>query len=265
VQTRLAAKSGIRNYEGGTHVKLRSKVAAFAAAAGLAAGMLIVGGGGTAHAAEFLNCDRVSGTGSVKPGLSNVTGLQSISAASPKIPTAGQYPRTCTGTIAATTGPLVSVKGKLSGVTNCSGAPVPGNTDPVDGKFDLNWTTIVDGKALKTSTYIRLGAGETLDTFGVSNGIVTKGPGLGMDVEGDLLQAPIVTKNGVGTYSTLSALGTIVFGSASLDLGLSCQAGVSINGQPTTITSLIFSTDGTSLLGPTVDSSLSLTLPDPAP
>ena len=70
------------------------------------------------------------------------------------------------------------------------------------------------------------------------------------DMEGDLLQAPIVTKNGVGTYSTLSAIGTIVFGAASLDLGVSCQLGVSVNGQPTTITSLIFSTDGTSLLGP---------------
>jgi hypothetical protein len=227
--------------------------------------MLIVGGGGTAHAETFLDCDRVSGTGSVKPGLSAATGVQAISAASPKIPIAGQYPRTCTGTIAATTGPLVSVKGKLTGVTNCSGAAVPGNTDPVDGKFDLTWTNLVEGKVLKTSTYIRLGAGETLDTFGVSNGIVTKGPGLGMDVEGDLLQAPIVTKNGVGTYSSVDTNGNIVFGAASLDLGLSCQAGISINGQPTTITSLVFSTDGVSLLGPTVNSSLSLTLPDPAP
>jgi hypothetical protein len=260
VQTRLAAETGIRNYEGGTHVKLRSKVAAFAAAAGLAAGMLIVGGGGTAHAATFLDCDRVSGTGSVKPGLAAATGVQAISAASPKVPTAGQYPRTCTGTIAATTGPLTAVKGKLTGVTNCSGAAVPGNTDPVDGKFDLTWTTSVDGKVLKTSSYIRLGAGETLDTFGVSNGIVTKGPGLGMDVEGSLLQAKGFPPGSV--YSSVDTNGNIVFGASSLDLGLSCQLGASINGQPTTITSVVFSTDGTSLLGPTVNSSLSLTLPD---
>lgn len=248
-------------------MKLRSKVAAFAAAAGLAAGMLIVGGGGTAHAATFLECDRVSGTGSVKPGLALATAVVSISAASPKAPTAGQYPRTCTGALASTTGALTAVKGKLTGQTNCSGAAIPNNTDPVDGKLDLTWANMVEGKFLKTSTYVRLGAGETLDTFGFSNGIVTKGPGLGMDVEGDLLQAPVVTKKPpVGsTYSTLDTNGNVVFGASSLDIGLGCATGASINGQPTTVTEVIFSTDGTSLLGPVVNSSVALTLPDPAP
>jgi len=226
--------------------------------------MLIVGGGGTAHAATFLDCDRVSGVGSVKPGLALANGVVSISAASPKTPTAGQYPRTCTGSLAATTGALIAQKGKLTGETNCSGAPNPGNDDPVDGKLDLTWANIVDGKNLKSSTYVRLGAGATLDTLGISNGIVTKGPGVGMDVKGDLLQAPVITKKPpVGsTYSSLDTNGNIVFGTSSLDLGLSCATGASVNGQPTTIAEVIFSTDGTSLLGPVVNSSLSFQLPD---
>jgi len=243
-------------------------VAAVAAAAGLAAGLLIVGGGGTAHAATtFIDCDRVSGTGKVSPGLSLTPTLQSISVSSPKIPTAGQYPRTCTGALAATTGALVSQKGKLSGVTSCSATPAPTttSTDPVDGKLDLTWANFVDGKQLKTSVYLRLGAGATLDTFGISNGIAIKGPGVGLDAKGDLLQAPVLTKKPpVGsTYSTLDTNGNIVFGSSSFDIGVGCSVGASLNGQPTTITELIFSTDGQSLVPPndTVNSSLSLSLP----
>ncbi len=97
----------------------------------------------------------------------------------------------------------------------------------------------------------------------MSNGIVTKGPGAGMDVKGDLLQAPVLTKGiPVGSvYSSLDTNGNIVFGASSLDLGLSCAGGVSINGQPTTLTALIFSTDGVSLLGPTVNSSISFSVP----
>lgn len=229
--------------------------------------MLIVGGGGTAHAATNLECDRLSGVGSIKPGLTATQAQQSISVASPKVPTAGQYPRTCTGPLASVTGPLLSQKGKLAGVTSCGIVPGPPTLDPVDGKLDLTWTTLVAGKNLKSSLYIRLGAGATLDTFGISNGIVIKGPGLGMDVEGDLLQAPVITKKppAGSVYSSLDNNGNIVFGASSLDLGLSCATATSTNGQPTTITEVIFSTDGASLTGPTVDSSLKLTLPDPAP
>ncbi len=248
-------------------MKFRSRVAAVAAAAGLAAGLLIVGGGGTAHAATtFLTCDKVSGTGTIKPGLTLTPTLQTISVGSPKVPTAGQYPRTCTGTLAATTGPLVSQKGKLAGVTSCSATPpVTPNIDPVDGKLDLTWTNFELGKQLKTSAYLRLGAGATLDTFGISNGIITKGPGLGMDLKGDLLQAPVISKKApVGSvYSSLDTNGNIVFGQSSLDLGVGCSVGASIGTppQPTTITEVIFSTDGVSLTGPTVDSQLTLSLP----
>ena len=54
-------------------MKLRSRVAAVAAAAGLVAGLLIVGGGGTAQAQDtiLIDCDRVAGSASIKPPLSN--------------------------------------------------------------------------------------------------------------------------------------------------------------------------------------------------
>jgi len=252
-------------------MKVRSRVAALAAVAGLAAGMLVIGGGGTAHAATFLDCDRVSGTGAIKPALSTTAVARSFGYASPKVPTSGQYPRTCTGTLAATTGPLVSVKAKLAGTGACSLTPpaTPG-PDPTDGKLDLTWTNIVDGKALKSSTYIRLGAGATPDTFELSNGIVTKGPGLGMDVDATLLQAPVITKGApVGSvYSSLAADGTMVPGTSSIDLGLNCVlagGGTPTPGfpaQPSSFAEVIFSTDGTSLTGTPIDSSLAFTLPE---
>ena len=254
-------------------MKFRSRVAAVAAAAGLAAGLLIVGGGGTAHAADnvWLSCDRVSGEGTVKPGLAATSAQQTISVKNPKVPVAGQYPRTCTsptGTLAATVGPLTAVKGKLVGTTNCSATPsVTPQPDPVDGKLTLVFTNLdAKFKPLSSSTYIRLGAGATLDTFGISNGIVTKGAGVGYDLKGDLLQAPYVAKNAPAgsVYSTLDNNGNIVFGQSSLDLGLACSLGLPIGtpAQNGPITTVIFSTDGQSLITPTVvNSQLTLTTP----
>lgn len=247
-------------------MRLRSRIAGFAAATGLAAGLLVTGGGGTAHAATFLDCDKVSGTVSVKPGLTATSVVQSMAFASPKVPGPGQYPRTCTGALAATTGPLLTVKGKLSGLGSCT-PPVGPTADPTDGKFDLTWTTAVDGKALKSSTYIRLGVGSQPDAAAFSNGLVVKGPGVGMDIEGELLQAPVRTKGApVGSvYSSLAADGSIVFGQSSQDLGLACVTsapfGTPLQSGP--FTELIFSTDGASSLpgNPTVDSSISFTLP----
>jgi hypothetical protein len=231
---------------------------------------VLVGGGGTAHAADnvWLSCDRVSGEGTVKPGLSATDQLQTISVKNPAVAVAGQYPRTCTGALAATTGAMTAVKGKLVGVASCNPTPPPTpNADPVDGKLDVTWANFVNGKQLKSSSYIRLGAGATLDTFGLSNGIVTKGPGAGYDVKGDLLQAPVVTKKApVGSvYSSLDSNGNIVFGQSSQDLGFACLLGVP-TGTPAQVgplTSVIFSTDGTSLVDGTtvVNSALTFTTP----
>ena len=250
---------------------VRSRIAAFVAAAGLAAGLLVVCGGGTAHAADnvWLDCDKVSGTVSAKPGLTATPTLQTISFASPKAPGAGQYPRTCTsptGSLATTTGALVGVKGKLSGVGSCT-PPAGINDDPTDGKLSLTWANFSLGKPLQSSTYIRLGVGTQPDAAGLSNGIVTKGPGAGMDVKGELLQAPIKSKGAPtgSSYSSLAADGTIVFGQSSQDLGLACVTSSTFGTPPQAgpLTELIFSTDGASSLpgNPTVNSSLSFTTP----
>ncbi len=252
-------------------MSVRSRVAAFAATAGLVAGLLIIGGGGTAHAADnvWLDCDKVSGNVIAKPGLTATPALQTLSFASPKAPGAGQYPRTCTsptGTLASTTGALVALKGKLSGLGSCT-PPAGPTSDPTDGKLDLTWANFEAGKQLKSSAYIRLGVGSQPDAAGISNGIVTKGPGAGMDVKGELLQAPTKSKGAPAgsSYSTLAADGTIVFGQSSQDLGLACVTGTPFGTplQSGPMTELVFSTDGSSSLpgNPTVDSSLTFTTP----
>jgi hypothetical protein len=232
--------------------------------------MLIVGGG-TASAADIvlIDCDKVSGSVSAKPGLTDQQVLQTLAFSSPKLPGAGQYPRECTGPLSATTGPLVSVKGKVSGIGSCVAATGP-VTDPTDGKLDFTWTTVVADKPLKSSAYIRLGAGSQPDAAGFANGIVTKGPGVGTDVKGELLQAPVKAKGPAGSaYSTLAADGTLVFGQSSQDLGLACVTNApfgapGLPAQSGPLTELIFSTDGQSSLpgNPVVDSSISFTLPE---
>jgi hypothetical protein len=267
-------------------VKLRSRVAAFAAAAGLAAGLVIVGGGGTAHAQDqvLIDCDRVAGTAKAKPVITNAS--TGVSASFKNSLTVG-FPRTCTGDLAATAGPLTAFKGKVVGDITCAGAG--GGGIPANGKVTNVYTEVVNLKVLNSSLYVRLGAGATLDTFGISTGIVTKGVGIGADVVGGLLQNPVVVKNPPGPNSTLDSSGILTPGLGSLTQGVLCQTGgnvvttgillAALAGIPQAeadalavaytgkqdITDLIFSTDGTSLLGDPVDSSIKLVYPDETP
>lgn len=229
-------------------MRSRSRLSAAVAAIALVAGLFMVGGG-TARAETFIDCDHVAGAGKIKPGLTNTP--QAVSAAV-KSTTVG----TCSGALLATTGPLTAVKGKLVGNGSCDTSAVGDPTMPLAGKLSLVWTELSDkGKPLVSSTFVRIAADPvTLDSLGISNGIVTKGPGVGMDVSGGLLYQP--TAKNVEGISTIDANGNVVPGTASLLIGADCLAGTSA------IDSVVFGTDGTSLLGTPFDSSLSFSLPD---
>jgi hypothetical protein len=197
----------------------------------------------------------VAGTAKVKPALNNT--VQANVAISFKNSLTVGFPRTCTGTLAASAGPLTAFKGKVVGNTSCdSAATGPASPYPANGKATNVYTVLgSNGKPVTSSLYIRLGAGATLDTFAVSNGIVTKGVAVGADVVGSLLQNPVILKNPPAPNSVLDANGNLIPGAGSLALGLNCTTGAA------SLTDVIFSTDGQSLLGPAVDSSVALVLP----
>jgi hypothetical protein len=225
VQTRLAAESGTPNYEGGTQVKLRSRVAAVAAATGLAAGLLIIGGGGTAHAQDtvLISCSNVGGTATIKPSLSDGALNTSISVKGPLRGTgeaATQFKPVantvdCTGLLATPgdggtpddVGLLTKVSAKLVGSATCNliaDPPITDPLDPLDGKFSLTFTTLdLNLKPWASSTYVRIGQGDNPaapDELAIKNGIVTKGAGVGADVTGGFIFSPYdsKTKNGTG-------------------------------------------------------------------
>jgi hypothetical protein len=230
-------------------MKPRSIVGAFLVAASAFASMLIVGGGGAAHAqAVLLDCDKIAGTESAKPGITNSVQTLSLSIKATTVP------RTCTGALAAETGPLVKMTGKVTGGASC----IPGLTGyPTNGKITMGWTNLgPTGKPLASSAYVRLAAGTAIqDSVTTANGIVTKGPGAGADFSFTFLQQPTL-KNGPTPQSAIGPDGSIIPGSASLlDIGVPCAIGA------LALTTFVFGTDGNSLLGPVLDSSVQISLP----
>jgi hypothetical protein len=268
-------------------VKLRSRVVAIAAAAGLAAGLLIVGGGGTAQAQDtvLIDCDRIAGTAAIKPPLANVAiANTAISTKGPMVEGLTQFkpvvaPRDCTGLLATPgdggtpddVGPLSKVAGKLVGSATCNliaDPPITDPLDPLDGKLTLTYTTLTALlKPWSSLTYIRVGGGTNPllpDELVVANGIVTKGAGVGADVHGSFIFAPYDAKTKVGDppaliadQSFIDANGVIVAGAGSATIGGNCIVGTS------TIATVFFGTDGTGLLGGVLDSSISISLPEP--
>jgi len=228
-QPGLRSSPGLTNPKGGNHVKLRSRVAAFAAAAGLAAGLLIVGGGGVAHAQvnTLFECDHVGGSAGVKPGLSNVAlSNTAVSVKGPLQAAIVPVPfkpvvttRDCTGILATAgdggggtpddVGNLTKIAGKLIGSGTCwltDDPPPPPNAipdplAPLTGKLSFTWTTTTPislfTKPYVTDSYIRIGGGadpNIPDELVIKAGIVTKGPGVGGDPYGSFIFAPYDAK-----------------------------------------------------------------------
>jgi hypothetical protein len=239
---------------------MRSRVAAVAAAAGLVGGMLAFGSGTSSAVTVLLECDKVLGTGTVSPGISNQSVKQDIS-----IKSAKNYTAPCTGALAGMTGDAIAVSGKFT--TD----PEPKNTTP-DGGFSCDTSATgpvtpyppygklttkfanpdpVTGKSFTSSAFVRLGSLPGILDGATITGIVTKGPGVGADVSGSFLQQP-VWKNGVPPLSGTSVganassldlvNGEVIAGSDSLQAGLDCLSGTA------TLTGVVFGTDGTSLL-----------------
>jgi hypothetical protein len=268
--------------EGGYHVKLRSRFAAVAAAAGLLAGVAALGGT-PSHAQDtiLIDCDRVAGTVSVKPALSNVAVANTaVAIKGPNV--AGTDPfkpavttRDCTGILATTdstgtpdnVGNLTKVAGKLVGSATCNlvaDPPITDPLDPLDGKITLTFTTLdPSGKAWASSEYVRIGGGSDPlkpDELVVSSGIVTKGAGVGADVYGGFIFSPYDSKTKPITpdQSFIDSNSELQPGSGSTTIGANCIAGL------TTLGTAFFGTDGTGLLGGVEDSSLGISLPAPA-
>ncbi len=128
---------------------------------------------------------------------------------------------------------------------------------PPNGQILLVYSELrPDGIPMRSFAYVRVQSNATVpDQQDVSNGIVTKGVGAGADVHWSMLQQPVQTRNGPPDQSALSADGSLVPGQGSLSIVVDCIEGVG------SVNMMQWSTDGTSLAGPTLDSSLTLSLP----
>jgi hypothetical protein len=267
--------------KGENHVKFRSRVAAVAAAAGLLAGLVALNGGSAqAQDTILIDCDRVAGTASVKPPLSNVA--VSNTAVATKGPMVGSLDpfkpatttRDCTGILATPgdggnpddVGPLTKVSGKLVGSATCNlvaDPPITDPLDPLDGKLTLTYTTLDPNlKPWASSTYVRIGGSDDPllpDALVVNNGIVTKGAAVGADVYGTFIFAPYSkVKPIIPDQSFIDGNSVIQPGQGSTDLGLNCILG----GAP--LGTAFFGTDGTGLLGGVLNSSIGASLPAPS-
>lgn len=258
------------------------------AAVGLAGSVLVVGGAAHAQDAVLVDCDRVAGTTSIKPGLGPVAQVTSIAYKGPLAGGADPFKpvattRDCTGILATAgdggspddAGDLIKVSAKLTGSGTCdllADPPVTDPYDPSDGKLSLTFAGIdpITAKNFSSATYIRVANASDdflqSDVVDITQGIVTKGVGVGGDVSGRLLVAPFKAKLGPSDQSFLDADGRLVAGPGSTTLGLNCIAGVPTppDTATTTLTNTFFSTDGTGLLGYDLDSSLRISLPGPA-
>jgi len=196
---------------------------------------------------SFVECDQIAGEGKIKPSLTNLVEPVTVSAKSSLV-------GSCSGALVSETGPLTSIKGKAIGSMSCD-ATMSDPARPLAGKLELLWTALdAKGKAVKSSTFVRMEKTPGIpDAVNIDNGIVTKGPGVGMDVSGGFLYQP--TEKKLTDVSTIDPTGNIVPGSASLTLLANCLAGAG------GVDSFVFGTDGTSLAGPGFDSGISFALP----
>jgi hypothetical protein len=206
----------------------------------------------------LMDCSNVGLIGAVKAPLNDTR--QANVALSLKSTTgiATQYPRTCTGDLAAAAGPLTQVSGKFTGSMSCSAAASgPAPVVLPSGKLSFTWTTNdpIKLKPLTSSTFVRLDqTADFVDQVSISNGLVTKGVGIGADVTGSMLLQP-TDKKGPAGQSTLAANGTVVPGSGSTQIATNCAAGVG------TISAFVASTDGTTLSGAPFDGNLKFRIP----
>jgi hypothetical protein len=248
----------------------------------LVAGLLTLGAGPAQAQDEtvLIECDRVAGTGKVKPPLSAVAVPDT--AASVKGPNVGgtdpfkplATTRDCTGILATPgdggnpddVGPLTKVSGKLIGSATCNliaEPPITDPLDPLDGKLTMTFTTL-DAKLKPWSSagYVRIGGSDDPllpDALVISNGIVTKGAGVGADVQGSFIFAPYSkAKPIVPDQSFIDGNSILVAGAGSQAIGLNCIAGLGV------IDTIFWGTDGTGLLGGNLNSSIKITLPAPA-
>jgi hypothetical protein len=253
----------------------------------LVAGFLTLGAGSAqAQDTILIDCDRVAGTASIKPPLAFAPGVGSVSTKGPLV--AGTDPfkpvtttRDCTGIFATggdgsnpeDVGPLTKFAGKLTGSQTCNLLADPPTTDPLDpldGKFTFTYTaTDPLLKTYASSSYLRIGGGDNPllpDELVVSNGIVTKGVGVGGDVYGSFIFAPYQAKNGPADQSFINGSSVVVPGAGSATLGANCIAQLPTppGTTPTTLGTAFFGTDGTGLLGGVLDSSIGISLPGPA-
>jgi hypothetical protein len=207
----------------------------------------------------LIDCDNLAGLTSVKAPLTNA--YQDNVAMALKTNRLGdfpgQFPRTCEGTSAASAGPLTKVAAKFVGAMSCSSAASPTPVVLPSGKMTFTWTELdpVKLKPFQSSTFLRLDQSkDMIDEVGIANGIVTKGVGVGADVQGAFLHQPTL-KNGPADQSTLAADGELIPGPGSLALASGCASGAN------TIAAGLWSTDGTTLTGAPFDSSIKFTLP----
>ena len=270
-------------------MRSRTRLAAIAAATGLAAGMLGVGlSPNPAGAAPtvLLECDQVNGTATVSKGITNVATGQKINTTSTAIDGG------CTGPLATITGAPVATNPLSVKLATPNKAPfgnpltqglscdttVPGIYPP-SGKARITFTNTYNGKPLTSDSYIRLGGLTDEDIQDATgdpsvtttdypdatkvSGIVTKGAGLGADVTGVVMYQPTATKAGGPISPPVSQIvsGQLVPGLNSALAGLGCQLGNA------TLTGIVLSTDGDSLGSfidptlPSVDSSLKIQFP----
>ena len=228
----------------------------------------------------ILDCDRIAGTGAVKPPLTNAAiDPTAVSVKGPM--TAGATPdkpvttqRACTGTMGATVGNMVKVAGKIVGDATCNlvaDPPITDPTRPLAGKLTSTFANIDPAtlKPFSSQAFVRIGGGDDPllpDEIKVDNGIVIKGVGIGADVRSSFVFAP-TQKKGPADQSFIDSNSVIVGGVGSTDIGVSCIAGVPLPGTNgggdaiPEVKTLFFGTDGTGLLGGVLDSSLSIVFP----
>jgi len=235
----------------------------------------------------LIDCDRIAGSASIKPPLTNLAiANTAIGVKGPLVASLDPFKpatttRDCTGLL-ATTGPgggdpdnvglLTKVSGKLIGSATCNllaDPPITDPLDPLDGKLTLTYTTLdPKGKPWASAGYVRVGGGDNPllpDELVIANGIVTKGAGVGADMYGSFIFAPYSkTKVGdppavVPDQSFIDANSVIVAGAGSATIGGECIAGLG------SLATVFFGTDGTGLLGGVIDSSIGVVLPDTTP
>jgi hypothetical protein len=275
----------MKRQRGSIHVKLR-KVAAFAAGAGLVAGMFVIGAGPAHAQTTLLEVDGVAGEGKLKPPLTDAPQNVVVGTKTRKAGPGSSSPVSAdalTPWAALNGDSTVFVKGKVGvGFTDSTKSTANGGISCVSGNSTYSasgkLTTRIDeidagGKFYQSQAYIRLGGSPDPvlqpDTVSV-HGIVVKGVGLGGDVDADLLQHPIVKKgaetdpsfppSALQSYSGIATNpaggGKLAPGVESAVLGQLCQAGFA------GIDMVLFGTDGMSLVAFAADPAIAAALGD---